>query len=52
MANPNIVNVATINGNMLSAAVGTGTPDTQILSNAASSGITMGKAIAAAMIFG
>ena len=38
MANPNIVNVATINGNMLSAAVGTGTPDTSIVSNGASSG--------------
>ncbi len=38
MANPNIVAVATINGNSLSAAVGTGAPDTQILSNAASSG--------------
>ena len=38
MANPNIVNVATINGNTNYAAVGTGTPDTQILSNAASSG--------------
>ena len=38
MANPNIVAVATINGNMLSAAVGTGSPDTQIVTNAASSG--------------
>ena len=36
MANPNIVNVATINGNMLSTAVGTS--NTQILSNAAASG--------------
>jgi hypothetical protein len=38
MANPNIVNVATINGNANYGAVGTGSPDTQILSNAASSG--------------
>ena len=38
MTNPNIVAVATINGNMLSAAVGTGSPDTQIVTNAASSG--------------
>ena len=38
MANPNIVNVATINGNMLTAAVGTGSPDTSIVSNATSSG--------------
>ncbi len=38
MANPNIVNVATINGNANYAAVGTGSPDTQVLSNAASSG--------------
>ena len=38
MANPNIVNVVTINGNMLSAAVGTGSPDTSIVSNASSSG--------------
>ncbi len=38
MTNPNIVAVATINGNSLSAAVGTGAPDTQILSNASSSG--------------
>ncbi len=39
MANPNIVNVTTINGNSAFAAIGTGSPtDTQILSNAASSG--------------
>ena len=38
MANPNIVAVATINGNTNYAAIGTGAPDTQILSNAASSG--------------
>ena len=36
MANPNIVNVTTINGNMLSVAVGTSA--TSLASNAASSG--------------
>ena len=38
MANPNIVNVATINGNMLSGAVGDSTAQSQIVSNGASSG--------------
>ncbi len=38
MANPNIVSVAAIYGNTNYAAIGTGSPDTQILSNAASSG--------------
>ena len=38
MANPNIVNVATINGNMLSGAVGDSTAQSQLVSNAASSG--------------
>ena len=38
MANPNIVNVATINGNMLSAAVNELASQSQIVTNAASSG--------------
>ena len=38
MANPNIVAVATINGNMLSGAVGDSTAQSQLVSNAASSG--------------
>ena len=38
MAHPNIVNVATINGNMLSGAVGDSTAQSQLVSNAASSG--------------
>ena len=38
MANPNIVNVATINGNVLSAAVNELASQSQIVTNAASSG--------------
>ena len=38
MANPNIVSVVTINGNMLSGAVGDSTAQSQIVSNGASSG--------------
>ena len=38
MANPNIVAVATINGNMLSAAVNELASQSQIVTNAASSG--------------
>ena len=38
MANPNIAAVTDIKGNTYSVAVGTGSPDTQVVSNAASSG--------------